>query len=250
MFNFPNNNNSYGRNQGYGYSPYGGQMMEAPYQGTQSTSSLISKVMGLLAFSFLFAFLGTAVGGFILGSFTGFTYLIVAIAGFVVLFALQMAINKPGLNLFLLYLFAFLEGLSLYPLINYYLHYAPNILGGAFLITMLTTAGLAIYSWTAKRDFSRLGDYLFFGLIFLVVVGLIGIFIPGLFGGLIGLLISVVGVAIFSGYVIFYVQRAKYMPDTMPNAIMLTVSLFLTIINLFLYILRILSFLQGNNRSR
>jgi len=56
-------------------------------------------------------------------------------------------------------------------------------------------------------------------------------------------------VAIFSGYVLFYIQRAKSMADTMPNAIGLTVSLFITLLNLFLYILRILSILQGGNRS-
>jgi modulator of FtsH protease len=60
----------------------------------------------------------------------------------------------------------------------------------------------------------------------------------------------VVGIAIFSGYVLFYVQRAKYMADTMPNAIGLTVSIFITVLNLFLYILELLSILQGGNRGR
>jgi FtsH-binding integral membrane protein len=47
---------------------------------------------------------------------------------------------------------------------------------------------------------------------------------------------------------LYYVQRAKYLADTMPNAIGITVSLFITVLNLFLYILMLLSILQGGNR--
>jgi len=85
----------------------------------------------------------------------------------------------------------------------------------------------------------------------LLVVGLIGIFFGGIFHTtLFGLIFAFFGVAIFSGYVLFYVQRAKYMPDTLPSAIALTVSLFITVLNLFLYILQILAILQGDNRRR
>ena len=208
--------------------------------------------MGLLAFSFLFATLGTFVGFVVFAHATSSgTFFVVAIAGFVVLLALNFLIQKPGINLFLLYLFTFLEGMSLAPLISYYLLNGGYILAEAFLITTLTAFGLAAYSWTTKRDFSRLGDYLFFGLLLLLVAGILGIFLGPIFNtGIVGLLISVVGVAIFSGYVLYYVQRAKYMADTLPNAIGLTVSLFITLINLFLYILRILSILQGGGSRR
>ena len=63
-------------------------------------------------------------------------------------------------------------------------------------------------------------------------------------------LLSIFGIGIFSAYVLFYVQRARYMADTLPNAIGLTVSLFLTLLNLFLYILELLTLLQGGNRRR
>jgi modulator of FtsH protease len=213
------------------------------------TSSLIGKVMGLLAFSFLFAFIGSFVGFFTIQTMT--TYWIVALGGLVVLFALQLLIQRPGINLFLLYLFTFLEGMSLAPLLNYYLSTNSNILGEAFLITALTSLALALYAWTTKRDFSGLGDYLFFGVILLLIASVVGLFFGSFFGtGIAGLIISVIGVAIFSGYILFYVQRAKNMADTMPNAIGLTVSLFITILNLFLYILRILAILQGGDRRR
>jgi FtsH-binding integral membrane protein len=247
MYNMPNNNpygNSYGRRRGFGY-----QYMVPGYEASPAqAASLISKVMVLLSFSFLFAAIGTFIG-IALGIGFG-TYIIIAIAGLVVLIILQFAIRVQGLNLFLLYLFTFLEGLSLAPIVSDYLASGlGNILGEAFIITAITSLGLAAYAWTTKRDFSQLGRYLFFGLILLIVLGILGIFFGSFFGtGPVALLIAILGVAIFSGYVLFYVQRAKYMPDTMPNAIMLTVSLFITVLNLFLYILEILSILQGGRR--
>src|SRR5579859_1863686 len=148
----------FGRRGGFG-SSYQYQTLPYGQEGTQA-SGLISKVMGLLAFSFLFAFVGTFFGSFIgLGS-TG-AYWLVAIAGLVVLIALNFLIQKSGINLFLLYLFTFLEGMALSPIIDYYMRTNSNILGQAFLITALTSFGLAGYAWTTKRDFSRLRDYLF-----------------------------------------------------------------------------------------
>ncbi|MDQ6660463.1 MAG: Bax inhibitor-1/YccA family protein [Chloroflexota bacterium] len=247
---YQRNNAPFGRNnQMFGSSRYQYQTLPYGYEGTQA-SGLIGKVMGLLAFSFLFATIGTFIGSQVIHSVGSFW--IVAIAGFVVLFILNFAIQKPGLNLFLLYLFTFLEGMSLSPLISYYLvTQQSNILGEAFLITTLTSFGLAFYAWTTKRDFSRLADYLFFGLILLIVTSLIGIFFGGLFHTtLFSLLIAFFGVAIFSGYVLYYVQRAKYMANTLPNAIGLTVSLFITVLNLFIYILEILSTMQGGRNRQ
>lgn len=247
---YQRNNGPFGRSNTFGSSRYQYQTLPQGYEGTQA-SGLIGKVMGLLAFSFLFASVGTFVGIYTITTLT--SYWIVAIAGFVVLIALNFLIQRQGINLILLYLFTFLEGMSLGPLIGYYLSSSSTtlILGEAFLITALTSLTLAVYAWTTKRDFTHLADYLFFGLILLLVVSLVGLLFGGLFhSSLFGLIISGIGVAIFSGYVLVYVQRAKYMADTMPNAIGLTVSLFITVLNLFLYILEILSILQGGNRRR
>lgn len=232
------------RNRGmFGGPAYQYQTLPYGVEGVQE-GSLISKVMGLLSFSFLAAFIGTFAGIAIHLSFGGYWF--VAIAGFVVLIALNFAINKPGLNLFLLYLFTFLEGMALAPLIAIYLGAgAGSILAEAFLLTAVTSLALAVYAWTTKRNFNRLGGYLFMGVILLIVASLISIFFHST---LFVLVISVLGVGIFSAYVLYYVQQAKYLADTMPNAIGLTVSLFITVLNLFIFILRILSILQGGNR--
>jgi modulator of FtsH protease len=235
--------NAFGSRYQYQTLPYGVQAVQS--------GGLIGKVMALLAFSFIFAALGALVGTQLVKvGVLGFGgYLIVVIAGFVVLFALMALIQKPGINLFLLYLFTFLEGVGLGPLIDAYTRVPAltPLLAQAFLMTAIVSLGLGLYAWTTKRDFSRLEDYLFFGVILLLVVGLINLFFHS---GFIMFLLSIFGIGIFSGYVLFYVQRAKYMADTLPNAIGLAVSLFLTLLNLFLYILQLLTLLQGGDRDR
>ena len=236
----------FGGRRGAFSSRYQYQPATQGYTNAETASSLISKVMGLLSFSFLFAFIGAITGVAIHLPYTA-TF-IVFIGGFIVLIALNFAINKPGINIFLLYLFTFLEGLGLAPLISLYLAAnLGNILGEAFLITSVTSFGLAAYAWTTKRDFSGLGSKLFLGLILLLVASLVSIFFHSTF---FVLLICVAGVGLFSAYLLYYVQRAKYMADTLPNAIGLTVSIFITVLNLFLYILEILTILQGGNRGR
>ncbi|HTK07843.1 MAG TPA: Bax inhibitor-1 family protein [Ktedonobacteraceae bacterium] len=261
-----NNNNPYGGNQWN--TPYGGgnqrygrgnfgssyQYQTLPYGSDAiQASSLMSKVLALLSVSFIFASIGAFMGIFL--GIGGGSYLMIVIAGFVVLFALQFLIQKPGINLFLLFLFTFLEGMGLAPILGSYLYANgganQGILAEAFILTAITTLLLSVYAWTTKRDFSRMGDYLFFGLLLLIVVGILGFLFQGLFSATpFALLISFFGIAIFSGFVLYYIQRAKYMANTTPNAIGMTVSIFLTVINLFLYILMLLSILGGGSGRR
>lgn len=248
MFNPRYNNGPFGgggMRRGF-RSNYQYETLPQGYENEQA-GSLISKVMGLLAFSFVFAFIGGVLGLTVLPLSLG-SYFVVAIGGLVVLLILNFAINTPGLNLFLLYLFTFLEGLSLSPIIRIYAGAGyQNILTEAFLITAVTSIGLAVYSWTTKRDFSGLGSKLFMAVLILLVASIVGIFFPST---LLSLIIAVAGVAIFSGFLLYHVQRAKYLADTVPNAIGLTVSIFISILNLFIFILEILTIIQGGNRRR
>ena len=110
--NGPFGGGAFGTRYQYQTLPYG-------FQGVEARSGLIGKVMGLLAFSFLFACIGTFVGFFTIHSIA--TFWLVALGGLAVLIALNFLIQRPGINLLLLYLFTFLEGMSLAPLVSYYL---------------------------------------------------------------------------------------------------------------------------------
>ncbi len=242
--NSPFGGGTFGRRRGGFSSRY--QYQTQTQTSEAEASGLIGKVMSLLAFSFIFAAIGAFLGLTVIQLTFG-SYIFVALAGLVVLIALQFLIQKPGINLFLLYLFTFLEGLSLSPILKSFMSNPADqfILAEAFLITAITSFALALYAWGTKRDFSGIRTYLFFGVILLIVAGIMEIFFHST---LFALVISVAGIAIFSGYILFYVQRAKYMANTLPNAIGLTASLFITLLNLFLYILEFLSILQGGRR--
>lgn len=207
------------------------------------SSGLLGKVFGLLAFSLAFAVVGGWVGaqlgaGWILPLFLVEIGLIVGV---------NVARNKEGLNLLLLYAFAFVSGMTLGPIIAAYAGAGLGVLvAEAVLITGVMTAGLAVYALTTRRDFTGLGPYLFMGVLGLVVAGFIGIFVGG---GLFSAMIGFAGAVVFSLLLVYDVQRAKYAADTMGNAVVLTLGIYLDIINLFLSILRILSYLQGGSRN-
>jgi FtsH-binding integral membrane protein len=49
-----------------------------------------------------------------------------------------------------------------------------------------------------------------------------------------------VSVALFSGFIVYDIQRIKFTEDTMSAAVMLTISIYLDILNLFLSLLHLL----------
>jgi FtsH-binding integral membrane protein len=208
-------------NRSFGGLRYQYQTLPYGCEGNQA-SSLMSKVMGLLAIIFLCATVGTFIGMFLDLSVGG--YFMVVIAGFIVLFVLQFLIHKLGICLFLVCLFTFLESMSLAPLVSYAVSISSNIVGQAFFMAAILFVCLSFYAWATKRDFTRMSDYLFVGVILLLVVSLIGFFFHS---SLVVLAISFFGIVIFAAYVRYFVQLAHYMADTLPNAIGLTILLLL-----------------------
>ncbi len=156
MYNFNQGNFNRRNNGPFGSSGYQYQTLPNVYEGTQA-GGLVGKVMLLLAFSFLVACIGSFIGLNLVHTIGFATFWIAAIGGLVVLLILRFTIQVSGLNLVLLYLFTFLEGMSLAPIIAAYLTIGYGyILGEAFLITAITSLVLAVYAWTTKRNFSRL----------------------------------------------------------------------------------------------
>ena len=109
-------------------------------------------------------------------------------------------------------------------------------------ITAAMTVGLSAYALTTKRDLSGLQPYLFMALLGLIVASLVNIFVGGT---VIYTILSWGGAMLFSVLLIFDVNRARYATDTMGNAVVLTLGIYLDIVNLFLFVLRIL---QGGGR--
>lgn len=216
------------------------QPYDIPYAGqaTAARSGLLGKVAGLLAFSMAFTAVGALVG--LRAPMLGMPALIgVLILSFVV----SLARNVSGLNLILLYTLTTLMGVGLGGIIVVYVQAgAGAIVVQAAGTTALLTLGLSTYALTTKRDFSGLGSKLFLALIGLIAASVVGIFVQAT---ILQMAIGLGGAILFSLYLIYQIQQARYVEDTLGNAIIVAVGIYLSVINLFLSLLRIFTGFSG-----
>jgi len=141
-----------------------------------------------------------------------------------------------------LYGFTFVTGLAISPIVNILTATGnADILLQALGVTAGITVALSAYALTTRRDFSGLAPYLFVAVIGLIIVSLLNLFFHS---ALLQSVIMYAGVLIFSFYLIFDVQKTKKFENTVGNAIAITISVYLDILNLFLYILQILMSFQ------
>lgn len=119
--------------------------------------------------------------------------------------------------------------------------YAPN----AIMITMFTTmvmfVSLSIVGRVTEKDLSSMGKFLFVALIGLIVSMIINIFMKS---DSFEMLISIIGVIIFSGLIVYDNNKLKLMYNNgFVNESNLVVfgalQLYLDFINLFMYLLRL-----------
>ena len=136
----------------------------------------------------------------------------------------------------------FYEPYSLGPLLAYYKMAYPGIVTEAALLTAGVTAVMALSGMAFPNFYKSIAGALFWGLMALVVVSLLSLFIPALANLTI---VHYLAAGLFSLYIGFDMWRASEIPATFDNAVDVSISLYLDIINLFLRILAIL----GNRRS-
>jgi FtsH-binding integral membrane protein len=162
---------------------------------------------------------------------------ILAIAGFVCIIALSFARRVPGLNMALLYLYSAIQGAILGPLLAMYELRFPGLAAEAGWVTVAVFGSLTAYVFASKKDFSFLGGMLFMALIALVVAGIVGMFIHAAW---LSMAYSVAGVLIFSGFVLYDTSQImnKLAPE---DAVIGAATLYLDFINLFMFILQLLS---------
>lgn len=111
-----------------------------------------------------------------------------------------------------------------------------GIVQRAALATACTAVAMGASGVLFPNFYSKIGGVLFGALIALVVLSFARIFIPGLQD--VGI-IDYCGAGLFSLYIGYDMWRASSVPATFGNAIQVAASLYLDLINLFLYLLRI-----------
>lgn len=115
-----------------------------------------------------------------------------------------------------------------------------------FGATAVYFGALSLFGYFTKADLSRLRGILVTGLIFLVVFGLLSLFIPGLEA--VDRIVCLIGIAVFLGFTAYDTQKIKAYysafagdPAMLSKAsIFSALQLYLDFINLFLYLLRFL----------
>ena len=164
------------------------------------------------------------------------------------MFAIAMAVQASALRinanvatgLFLLY--AALMGC----LISYiFIVYPMATIGAAFLITGGTFAAMSIYGFVTRRDLTRIGSFLVMCAIGLFIASLVNLFIAS---SALSWFITYAVLAVFIGITAYETQRLKMLaqefgdnPAIAPRiAIIGSLVLYISFINLFMSILRIL----------
>ena len=119
-------------------------------------------------------------------------------------------------------------------------------IGKAFFVTAAAFGCLSLWGYTTKRDLSGFGTFLIMGLIGLVIASIVNMFLQS---SMMGFIVSVLGVLIFSGLTAFDTQRLKhdyYALDGDQRAMAVAtnwgaLSLYLNFVNLFQFILSLMS---------
>ena len=220
---------------GYGYALPSAQERNRVLRNTYwlLALSLVPTVLG--------AWLGVATG--ITRSLTGGLGLVVFLAGaFGFMFAIERTKDSAA-GVGVLLGFTFFMGLMLSRLIALVLGFknGPELVMTAFGGTAGVFFVMASLSTMIKRDLSGLGKFLFVGAVALVIGSIINVFVGSSTGMLV---ISVLAILIFSGFMLFDLRRIIDGGET--NYITATLALYLDAFNVFQSLLALLG-LGGSN---
>ncbi|MEJ2535143.1 MAG: Bax inhibitor-1/YccA family protein [Gammaproteobacteria bacterium] len=169
--------------------------------------------------------------------------LLITLVGYFGLLFATTKLRNSGWGIVSVFALTGFMGATLGPIINAYTYAYANgaelvmmAMGGTAVI-FLAMSGLAL---TSKRDFSFLGKFLFVGILVAFLAGLGAIFFQ--FQPL-ALAVSSMFVLLMAGLILFETQQIVRGGET--NYIMATVTLFVSIYNLFSSLLHLLGFAFG-----
>ena len=124
-----------------------------------------------------------------------------------------------------------------------FLVYTSASIVSAFMIAGTMFGAMAVFGTLTKRSLAGVGQFMFMGLIGLIVASIVNIF---WLNSMLSFVISVVGVIVFTGLTAWDAQRLKEMAVSLPDgrvgsyAVVGALSLYLDFINLFFFILRLM----------
>ncbi|RKV21918.1 Bax inhibitor-1/YccA family protein [Helicobacter pylori] len=166
------------------------------------------------------------------------------IAEIAALFGLMFSKSKPGLNLFMLFAFTSLSGVTLVPLLGMVIAKAGlGAIWQALGMTTIVFGLMSVYALKTKNDLANMGKMLFIALIVVVVCSLINLFLGS---PMFQVVIAGASAILFSLYIAYDTQNiVKGMYDSPIDA---AVSLYLDFLNVFISILQIIGIFSDRDK--
>ena len=196
---------------------------------------------GQTLFSQTMGYVAATAGLFALGAYlgrnlTGGVGIVAYLAAFGCLIGMQFASRRSRqLTVVLLAAFGLLIGLAVAPTLAYYASADPQALWESGGATALFIAGFGAVGYATRRDLSVLSRICFWALVALIGFSIVLIFVNIPHGALI---YSILGLVIFAGIVMVDFQRLRR-SSNIDSAPLLAASIFLDILNVFLFFLQI-----------
>ncbi len=213
-----------------------------PEASILSTNKMLRNTYMLLSMTLLFS---AATAGMAMLFNLPHPGMIITMVGYFGLLFLTSKFSNSSLGLLFVFALTGFMGLTLGPILNMYLNAFSNghelimtALGGTGVIFL----GLSGYALTTRKDFSFLGGFLMVGVLVAFLAGLGAMFfaIPAL-----SLAVSAMFILLMSGMILFQTSAIIHGGET--NYIMATVSLYISIYNLFLSLLQLLAAFNGDD---
>lgn len=206
----------------------------------------MSQVFKYLSISIVFMFIGYLFGLFLPTSFIYManTLVVILMIGLLImaLFSRKSIIPRR-FSMNFVYLFTFIDGILMSPIIRYYVgSMGTDMVISILLATSAIFGGLAfVANRSESGKFLRFGPSLFIALIVLLIMSVINIFISG---SMYNIIISIFGIVIFSGYILYDVSLIKAEIEygginDRDDLSIHVLNLYLDFINIFLDLLRL-----------
>jgi len=206
---------------------------------TLETNKVLRNTYTLLSMTLLFSGL-TAGGAMALN--LPHPGLIITLVGYFGLLFLTTKYRDTGLGIAFVFTLTGFMGYTLGPILSSYLALAN---GGQIVMTAMGGTGaiflgLSAYALTTRKDFSFMGGFLMVGILVAFMAGLGSVFfeVPAL-----SLAVSAMFILLMSGLILYETSNIIHGGET--NYIMATVTLYVSIFNLFTSLLHLLGFMNG-----
>ncbi|MBD5802480.1 Modulator of FtsH protease YccA [Azoarcus sp. Aa7] len=214
--------------------------MTRPEASVLSTNRVIRNTYMLLSMTLAFS---AATAGLSMALGLPHPGLIITLVGYFGLLFLTTKFRDSGLGVLFVFALTGFMGFTLGPVVSKYLA-LPNghqivmqAMGGTAAIFL----GLSAYAVTTRKDFSFMGGFLTVGILVAFLAGLGAVFfeMPGL-----SLAVSAMFVLLMSGLILFETSNIIHGGET--NYVMATVTLYVSIYNLFTSLLHLLGVMNDD----